>query len=196
MIKKALMLIFAVAVFAACDKEQYPMVLPEPYLPAYPESYWVYTNGETVTVSPGYHEVAYDASLGLSPRPEFVLAPMIGADHVLRYQITQNSTRVPLRRLLDPAMTTAWLVDHWQDRQVMRRVQSFDTTLEIGALIYPGAQVFDSVIMVVEYIEGDTLRPWVYRESYAPGVGLLRREMHGPDGPVVEKELVRYHINK
>lgn len=188
------------ALFAGCEETEYQYILPNRYFPAYPESYWVYSNGTTVKVDPGYHKHVYYPELGSIKQSDYVYVPRINNDYVYEYKITQNSTLIPLKTLLAPLSSTAWKVDEWEGKNVMRKVESSNATVTLFSLESElDSVVFDSVVVVVEYIDDENARPWIYRESYALDVGLIRREINLSDTavePFVEKELVRYHINQ
>jgi hypothetical protein len=197
---KKIFLVLSVLFFTmGCEETDYPFIFPERYFPAYPESYWVYSNGTTVKVDPGYHKHFYYKEVGSTTQSEYAYVPRINNQFVYKYKITQNSTLVPLKTLLAPGSVDAWTVDYWEDREVLRKVTANAATVTLSLGIGENNQtVFDSVIMVVEYIGTQKSENWKYRESYAPDIGLIRREINLSDTSVVphiEMELVRYHIN-
>ncbi|MDD2563870.1 MAG: membrane lipoprotein lipid attachment site-containing protein [Salinivirgaceae bacterium] len=197
--KKILIFITLVAMFSGCEETEYPYVLPERYFPAYPESYWVYSNGTAVKVDPGYHKHLYYPDLGSIKQSDYVYVPRINNEYVYKYKITQNSTLFPLKILLAPTSSTAWKVDVWNGKNVMRRIENNNASVTLSSLDGAGAIVFDSVVLVVEYIADSVDLPWLYREAYALDIGLIRREINLSDTaiePFVEKELIRYYINK
>ncbi|HPW67463.1 MAG TPA: hypothetical protein PLY32_05025 [Salinivirgaceae bacterium] len=192
----AIILLFAFG----CEETNYPFIFPEKYFPAYPESYWVYSNGTTEKVDPGYHKHIYYKELGNMAQSEFVFVPRINNEYVFKYNITQNNTLMPIKTLLKTTPGAAWVVNHWEGKEVYRKVVETSASITLSQGVGTSGQtVFDSVIVVVEYIGQENENSWVYRESYAPNVGLIKREINNSDSipePYTEMELRRYFINK
>ncbi|HOG19006.1 MAG TPA: hypothetical protein PKW37_00995 [Salinivirgaceae bacterium] len=199
---KKIIFIGIVLLFAfGCEETNYPFIFPEKYFPAYPESYWVYSNGTTVKVDPGYHKHLYYKELGNMAQSDYVYVPRINNEYVFKYSITQNSTLVPIKTLLKTTPGAAWVVNHWEGLEIFRKVVETSASITLSQSVGTSGQtVFDSVIVVVEYIGQENENSWIYRESYAPNVGLIKREINSsPDSipePYTEMELRRYFINK
>ncbi len=196
--KKVVLIASIIFIAFGCEDTDYPFIFPERYFPAYPESFWVYSNGTTVKVDPGYHKHIYYKETGSTAQSDYAYVPRINNQYVYKYSITQNNTLIPLRTLLAPNSTTAWTVDYWEGKEVLRKITQNAATVTLSLCVGEDSiTVFDSVIMVVEYIGSGNEDDWLYREAYAPDVGLIRREINLSDTlqPYTEFELVRYHIN-
>lgn len=183
---------------SGCEQEKYEYVFPEKYFPAYPESYWIYSNGTTVKVDPDYQEHHYYPGVGIVGKTEIVYVPRMEGQYVYGYKITQNSTQVPLKELLRTTKNAEWIVDYWNGTEIRRKVETIDTTITLNSKIDPlNEDIIDSVILVCEFIKDNPV--WIYREAYAPNIGLIRREINISDTsivPHVEKELIKYFISK
>lgn len=197
---KYIPILFAMVLLSVgCEETNQPFVLPEKYFPAYPESYWVYSNGQTVKIEPGYHKQPYQPEAGLPQSSDYVFVPKIDNNYIYKYSITQNSTVKPLKTLLKTVPGPAWIVNRWEGEDVYRKVVATAETVTLSrAIDNDNHNVFDSVIVVIEYIGAANEEVWTYRESYAPNVGMIKREINLSDSsavPHTEMELVRYHIN-
>ncbi len=194
---KKLICVITILLLIACEETEYPVIYPERYFPAYPESFWVYSNGKTLKVDPGYHKHQYYPEIGSVKTTDFVLVPRIENQYVYKYSITQNNPQVPLRTFLKEGSPTSWIVDTWFGENVYRKIEKFNT---LDTLYFDNQQtIIDSVITVVEYIGQENENRWIYRESFAPNIGLIRREINiGYDSviPHTEMVLMRYFINK
>lgn len=196
---KKIIAIFTIALFIfSCEDTQLEYVFPKAYFPAYPESYWVYSDGSTVAVSPGYHEHSYYTTIENNERSEVVLVPKINEQFIYEYSITQNDNRIPLKQLLSESNGEVWTVGYWQNTEIRREVIAKDTTISLSTEIPETGEIqFDSCIIVKEYIY-DTINPdaWLVKEIYAPYVGMIKREIQRDGDSLVEKELVDYFITQ
>jgi len=126
-----------------------------------------------------------------------MLVPKIDQHYVYKYSITQNNPIIPLRTLLKVGSPTEWIVDNWEGVDVYRRIEKFNTSDTLT--IDNQTTILDSVITVVEYLGSGNHVRWIYRESYAPDVGMIRREINiGTDTVVPFSYMVlkRYFINR
>ena len=196
--KNSLFLIIFTIIIFGCGKNETEIIFPEKYFPAYPESWWIYSNGTTVKVDPGYHLHQYNSDLSSSPTTE-VWVPRINEQYVYKYKITQNNNRIPLRELLRERVNETWVVDNWQGEEIKRKVEKVDATIILNKkIIKTGDSIFKEVILVIEFFP-DNETVWISREAYAPDVGLIRRELNLSDTsvvPFIEKELIDFLINK
>ncbi|MFO7863320.1 MAG: hypothetical protein R6U85_04925 [Salinivirgaceae bacterium] len=180
----------------ACSETDIPYVFPKDYLPAYPESYWVYSDGTTTKVSPGYHKHRYFEELEGTERSDEVYVPLMESHYVYEYSVTQNDNSYPLKRLLSEDNGKTWTIGDWLNGTVHRKVIDKDVTVTLSSpILNTEEQVFDSVIVVIEYIkEPDTTYPWKLKEYYAPFVGLIRQDIRRNNDSLIAKELIRYFI--
>ncbi len=197
--KNIVLIVSTLLLLFGCEDTDYPFIFPEKYFPAYPESYWIYSNGETVKVDPGYHKHVYYKELGSMAQTDYVYVPVIDNHFVFKYSITQNNTLLPIKTLLKTSPGASWIVNHWEGKNVLRKVVQTSATVSLSQGIGINHKtVFDSVIVVVEYIGEENEERWIYRESYAPNIGLIKREINNFDSihlPVTEMELIKYYIN-
>ncbi len=190
-------LILGFAILYGCNEAENEYIFPKDYFPAYPQSYWVYSNGTTVKVSPGYHEHNYYEGLETTATSDVVYVPRIGDQFVYEYSITQNDNRVPLKKLLSEKTGEDWVVNYWEDGQMRRKVINKDTSVTLTSPTEnKGVQTFDSCIVVIEYFKDTIEYDWQTKEIYAPKVGLIRQEIRRGEDSLINKELVRYYISE
>ena len=196
------LILIGLAIFimmGACQKEtSSTYIYPKDYLPAYPGSYWDYSNGERSSVDPEYQLHNYETSVSSSVKSSTVYVPKVDGQYLYEYSITQNSTVYPIKKLLEETVSTKpWVVNVVNGENIYRQ------TIKVGdSLIvkYPDKDsLFRQVIVVVEFIDSLTVDRWSVKEYYAKNVGLIRRDINNPwddKDPVTEKEIRSYCIHK
>lgn len=195
--KKILLLIGTLMIFAACKDTEVEYLFPKDYFPAYPESYWVYSDGTTVTVSPGYHKHNYYEELESNVTTDEVYVPMIDNHYVYEYSITQNDNRKPLKKLLSESTNDNWIVGYWKNGEIKRKVINNDTSVTLSAPVADiDQQTFDSCIIVEEFYKDTIAHAWMTKEIYAPKIGLIRQEIRRGEDSLVLKELIRFFISE
>lgn len=193
-------LVFILFGIASClPEEEFNVLYPKDYFPAYPASYWTYNNGQTVKVDPGYFLHAYEDSIGSNHKTDEIYVPRIDEEYVYEYSITQNSTRVPLKKLLsENAGDPAWIVDYWNGKPVYRKTVATDNAITLRDTIYNMDTTYTNVISVIEYAEALGEENWFIKEYYAQYIGLIRREVNNYQdtiNPIISYDLVDYYIN-
>ena len=191
-------MLVAVLLLTSCKKnDSYNYVYPKTYLPAYPGSYWDYSNGERSSVDPEYQLYSYETSVSSNVKSGTVYVPRLDGQYLYEYSITQNSTVYPVKKLLEETVSSdPWVVNVLNNEKIDR-----ETTQILDSLVihYPGKDsVFRNVVVVVEYIDSLTAQRWNVKEYYAKNVGLIRRDINNPwdnQDSVVEKEIRGYFIN-
>jgi hypothetical protein len=194
------LLVFAAIAITSCfPEEEFEILYPKEYFPAYPASYWTYNNGETVKVDPGYHLHSYEDSIDSNHKTDEIYVPRIDGEYVYEYAITQNSTRVPLKKLLTESTgETQWVVDYWNGKPVYRKTLAANNSVSLLDTIYNIDTTYTSVISIIEYAEDLGEENWFIKEYYAKYVGLIRKEINNYQdtlNPIVSYDLVDYHIN-
>lgn len=189
-----------IVLFNSClPDEEMEILYPKDYFPAYPASYWTYSDGNTVKVETGYHLHSYEDSIGSNHKTEEMYVPKIDGQYVYEYGITQNSTRVPLKKLLQETVSSSgWIVDYWNGKPVYRQVLAVNNTVTVSDTIFNIDTTFTNVISVIEYAEELTETNWFVKEYYAQYVGLIRIEVNNYQDtlePIVTSDLVDYYIN-
>ncbi len=176
-------------------------VLPKDYLPAYPQSFWDYSNGQRVLVASTYQSHSYQDKINSPAYTATKYVPVIDGRYLYEYSIYQNSTAYPLKELLSESSGASWVINELNNEKVYRAVISQSDAIDITLLQSSGTKdtTFSDVITVVEYLESLGQDAWSLREYYAKGVGLIRVDVSNPyegEAFVIQKELVNYSINK
>jgi len=195
--------LFIIVVFTlwGCNDDEIPYVFPKDYFPAYPETYWVYSDGTTVKVAPGYHRHKYYEELEYTVQTDEVYVPKIDEHYVYGYEITQDDNRIPLKELLSESNGADWEVGYWQNGEIRRQVINKDTTVTLSNSVYnvkldSTIYEFDSCIVVIEYYRDTIDNPWLSKEIYAPKVGLIREEIKRGGDSLILRELVKFYISQ
>ncbi len=197
-----LSILFIAFFFLACEPEGEPdFVYPKQYLPAYPGSYWDYTNGERVLTGPGYELHSYQSSISSTEKTDSKYVPVYNGTYLYEYSIIQSSTVYPLKKLLDETVGSDWLVNEINDVSIMRQVTgTIDSMIiEFPPYTNPIDCVFMDIIVVVEYLDTLGVNRWNTKEYYAKDVGLIQVEVDDPfdeEGAVLQKQIQGYDINK
>ena len=191
--------LFILLIIFSCIKREEPEIIyPKSYFPAYPGSYWVYNNGQTVKVDQNYHLHSYENNISSNNKTEEVYVPRINGQYVYEYSITQNSTLIPLKKLLSETADESWIVDYWNGKNVSRKIVSINDSIAIVDTIFGIDTTFKSVISVIEYSEEFGEENWFSKEYYVKYIGLIRKETNNYQDtldPVIEFYIVDYSIN-
>jgi len=183
------------ALLVACDKgDDYEYVTPGEYLPAYPGSYWDYSDGSRVRAT-DYETHNYRLSVSSPDMSETCYVPVWDGKYLYKYSVYQQSTIYPMRKLLVGSGTSTWIVEENNNVKLKRHEEHIDS------LIFPALDtVFKDVCVVTEFQEiFDFNKHWNVREYYAKNVGLIRVEVNNPYDTldcVLLKEIRAFHINK
>lgn len=174
-------------------------ILPKGYLPAYPGSYWDYTNGERVLTSPNFVLHSFPDSLEAIKSSEDFYVPMYNNQYLYEYCITQNSKTYPIKKLLDEKAGDAWMVTKINNEPIMRQVSATLDKLVVPFPPYdnPIDCVFTNIIVVVEFIDSLGVNRWNTKEFYAKDVGLIRVDVNNPfdeHGSIIQKQIKGYRI--
>lgn len=194
-------LISSFFILMGCDDDTDAVyLLPKEYLPAYPQSFWDYSNGQRIIVASTYQPHSYQESINSPAYSETKYVPVIDGRYLYEYGVYQNSTTYPLKQLLDESNGSFWVINEVNNEKVYRMVISTSDTIQITLLQDSGTMdtTFSDVVTVVEYLESNTEEYWNIREYYANGVGLIRVDVSDPSDNsifVTQKKLVNYSIN-
>ncbi len=198
--KKELIFLGFILVFASCKKDNIiPIIKPQPYLPAFPGSYWTYSNGDRTVVQDDYVVHSYQPDINSPAYTAEKRVPKIDDKFLYGYEITQNSTNHPLKKLLEETVGSAWEVNNINGDEIMRQtIQVLDTVrLEFTPKEHAKDSTYRNVVVVVEFIKRLGNANWNIKEYYAKGVGLIKSEIDNPYDTlpaIVEKKLVSYKI--
>lgn len=191
--KSALIAAAGLAVFAACGDGNDPKyIAPEAYLPAYPGSYWDYTDGTRVRAT-NYELHSYRPSTTSREYTDECYVPIWDGHYLYKYSIYQPSPLYPLKELVRAKGSSVWIVDE-NNGQKLKRSEEHVDSLAVGDSLYK------DIYRVTEFLENlDNKSHWNLREYYAKNVGLVKVEVNNPHDSadfVVQKELRSYFINK
>jgi hypothetical protein len=200
MMNKLFFVIFAITLFSVSCKKDDPLDVVEPkaYLPAYPGSYWDYSNGERVAVHTQYVAHSYQESINSTVSTPEKLVPQIGNQYLYEYSITQNSTTFPLKTLLSETVSSNWEVNEIQGEKIYRKTVESISSMYLK-LPNKDSVLYSNVLVVVEYTDSLGSEKWNYKEYYAKDVGLIQLEVNNPydnNAPVIEKQLISYSIRR
>ena len=181
------------AVFAACGDGSDPQyITPDAYLPAFPGSYWDYTDGTRLRAT-GYELHSYRPSTTSTDYTDECYVPVWDGHYLYKYSIYQPSPLYPMKELLRAKGSAVWIVDENNGDKLKRSEVAIDS-------LVVGDSVYKDIYCVTEFIESlDNVDHWNTREYYAKNIGLVKVEVNNPHdtlGCVVQKELRHYFINK
>ena len=181
------------AIFAACGNGSDPQyITPDAYLPAFPGSYWDYTDGTRVRAT-SYELHSYRPSTTSTDYTDECYVPVWDGHYLYKYSIYQPSPLYPMKDLLRAKGSAVWIVDENNGDKLKRSEVAIDS-------LVVGDSVYKNVYCVTEFIESlDNVDHWNTREYYAKNIGLVKVEVNNPHdtlGCVVQKELRHYFINK
>ena len=192
------------------EDESIEKIVPEAYFPAYPGSYWIYTNQDTLQVNPTYEKCTYRSSpFDAVPEYATLLLPRLknneifGGCFIKGYEITNLSGLAHdqyFREILSETQGREFYITSSYSGFQRRGVTiTNDTTLSINGKIY------ENVIITLQYDmhwvdQGIALNECAYlKEYYAKDVGLIRRESRYFPVEIafkVDFEIVKYEIKK
>jgi hypothetical protein len=183
-----------IAIFGSpgCKKNNNPQEIkkiawPKSYLPAYPGSWWIYSDGDTVKTGPNY---VWAVIYALKDFSQYIFidscyVPVYngwGLYYYFSFPIPQSSYTT--YTLLDETLGQSWTdnCNRYIAHCDARRVTKKDTSMQVNGIIY------DSVIEVQlgsywnYYVWSD------YKEYYAKNVGLIKKSPGNHN-------LIKYFIN-
>lgn len=185
--------IILAVLFTACDKGSDPeYIRPDVYLPAYPGSYWDYSDGSRIRAT-NYELHSYRTSTQSTQYSNESYVPIWDGKYLYKYSIYQPSPLYPMKQLLKASGTSTWIVDENNGVKVKRSEQHIDSLMVDNKL-------FTDIYQVTEFLETlDNTDNWNIREYYAKNVGLIKVEVNNPtdkQNSIVLKEIREYFINK
>ncbi|MCF8370148.1 MAG: SprB repeat-containing protein [Bacteroidales bacterium] len=177
-----------------------------PYIAAYPNSYWIYSNGDTVFcnmiqkfpyISKTYW-VDYSLSLtGIIYPIDSIYLPVLDCrpiinDKYLNYNWAFNHEIVLVSTLIDQIFHNSF--DERVDMELIKAI-AIDTSIEIGNQLYEN-------VIIMEQGGGATGSSfedlWRYEKTYyAKNIGLIRKEHRSAEDSIYTNDfdLVDYQIN-
>ncbi len=196
---------------AACDKGSDPKYYtPGDYLPAYPGSYWDYSDGSR-TRATNYELHNYRLSTTSNKFSDESYVPIWDGKSLYTYSIYQDAPLYPLKQLLagKSSGSSTWVVDENNGEKLKRCETHLDSLIisnytsvydSIADTTIVVDTIFEDICQVVEYMENKGYEEyWNTREFYAKNVGLIRVDVNNPYDTlnyVIQKEIRHYFINK
>lgn len=199
---RILLIFVAILSIVSCnDDDPLEVIEPKEYLPAYPGSYWDYTDGGRVSVHSEYVMHSYQEGANSNTNSSEKLVPKIGNDYLYGYDITQNSIVYPLKQLLSESVLSSWVVNRINEQDIYRKtIETIDTMyIKIPSGNNMDSTMYVNTLVVVEYMDSLGDLRWNSKEYYSKNIGLIRVEVNNPydnNDPVVQKQLLRSFINK
>ena len=132
--------LFAILVLFSCkEEEQYDTILPKEYFPAYPGSYWVYSNGVTKTTDVFYqlHYINGEDVYVPEYDGKTVVEYLVGGKEIINFE------------------ENVWTVGEFDAMDVYRQIINFDTALYITQ--FPYNDLCDITYVEITSIPIDTL---------------------------------------
>lgn len=194
------------------DSVVYDTIKPLEYFPAFPGSYWIYDNNDTLKVADQYEKYIYN-SAGYTAPPDYdtLILPKLILNgiynkpnefaYVKEYSISQANGSdyrdPPFKTLLSLTEGSEFTIGgSYQNHAITGKTVKVDTVINIGATEYR------NVIITIHFDVAFNMSPEDcahVREYYAKDVGLIKRETRNYPVEtefVTEIELVDYKINK
>ncbi len=194
MMKNLLFVIISALLLLGCSSDsEFSIIYPKEYLPAYPGSWWVYSNGQRSLVHSEYVAHNYEPNIYSPDNSSEKLVPYMDGEYLYEYDITQMSTVFPVKKLLKETLNSDWKVNEVNGEEIWRK-----TTQKIDSFYLSTDSLYTNVIVVVEYKKTLGDDRWNLKEFYAKNVGLIRVDVNNPSdtlSAVIQKEVVTYHIN-
>jgi len=199
----------------SCKKNNdvYEKIEPLEYFPAFPGSYWVYDNNETLQVEKyeryTYNTEAYDGE----PKYETLILPKLVLNgifnapdaiaYIKRYSISKSSYHIYrdfafIDLLAETEGSTFYITSTWGGNRNEGKTIKKDTSIIVQNKRY------DNVLITVQYNTGCWNPNYsieecsTIKEYYAKNVGLIKRERRHIADSVWTKdiELVEYNIKR
>lgn len=192
----------------------YDTVKPADYFPAFPGSFWVYDNDDTLKVADQYEKYIFNAA-GYTAEPDYdtLILPKLILNGIYNFndsiaRVKEYSISKASGNYRDPAFKEMLSTTEggelimggaFQDHQIRGRVVKTDTTIEINGIRY------DQVIITMHFDNfwsgyGISETDYAFeREYFAKNIGLIKREVKNyPMDTVFQKdiELIEYKINR
>ena len=193
-------LILALLFFGSCGKENdYTTYEPKPYLPAYPGSYWQYSDGSIIETGNNYERAEifkhiFNGNQTECESIETANFPIYDNAYLKEYTMYKNLAGGGCfnKILLSENLGDEFLTSTSSANSVLR-VVAVDTTI-----VLPNGKTYNQVIQT-HYLEGPY--PREYHEFFAKDIGFIGRYViqDGPDTthfPEWDRYLVSHLIHQ
>lgn len=209
----------------SCDKDTetnpsnsvvYDTIQPLNYFPAYPGSYWVYDNNDTLKVAGQYEKYIFNAA-GYTAEPDYdtlilpklILNGVFNLTDTYAYVNGHSISKASESNYRDPAFKELLSLTEGSEFIIGGAVQNHKITgktIKVDTVITIGAIEYNDVVMTIQFDEacvsgtgGSPEDCATLREYYAKDIGLIKREMsnHSTEsGFIKDFELISWEIKK
>lgn len=209
-----LCLLLALFLFNSCNRNDDPIdpqvdidtIFPSEYIPAYPGSWWKYSDGSEIKAGKytlyslervRKNDLCGIDNLSLVTKKDSCYAPLYGRTQLFgTYGISSQYGLCFLVPLVD--------LDDQKEEHFVRRYEDkvdyyFDESLDTAVSI--NGQIYEKARTTKHYLKEGGAPSWLIDSSYtryiyAPGVGLIRKEIKRFGSPIKQVDLIDYHINR
>ena len=200
------LLVFIITFFTSCTEEGHSpyvesidTIFPNSYLPAYPNSYWIYSNGDTSRTFSSYvldtiEKPVYTGYFYNIDHCEFyerAFYPVYDNNILRGYTLYFKECSTP-EKLLDEELGKKWENDRYKTYYISREVKAKDIQVTL-----PNTLKYENVIIIEEEIYSDYVGFTTREYYYAKNIGLIKSRIikSGFDTvDVCEKYLLEYTI--
>lgn len=196
------LLVLSLPFFLCCEKETkpkpvisgeiYDTIKPSEYFPAYPGSYWVYDNNDTLKVADQYQKYIFN-SAGYSAEPDYdtLILPKLILNGIFnsgdKYAFVKDNSisKRSNANYRDPAFQELFSISEggrfiFQAKHAGTSHYCCGETIKKDTTISIGNKTYENVIITIHYDEYWMESPFVCgykKEYYAKNIGLIKREI-------------------
>ncbi len=207
----------------SCEKDKeikpiesvaYDTIIPLDYFPAYPGSYWIYDNNDTLKVADQYEKYIFNSAeydevpdYDTLILPKLILNGVFNPTDTFAYVNGYSISKERISDYRDPAFkyilsetedSTFAIGGRFQIHQIIGKTIKTDTSIIIGSATYDNVLITIELDLACHEQGGYPIDSCAYkREYYAKGIGLIKRESGGyiPDENwTTDFELKEYNI--
>jgi len=184
-------------------------IFPKPYLPAYPGSYWEYSDGSRIDCEPAYKKVIIYNDLAYPPPWQYyetkphdsIYVPIYNGASIFEYSyINYNNFYDPLIPFLFETKDQVKSIS----RDTRHGVNCIKTLTVDTTIIINGVTFHDVIVTINSYLVGTSYCsdfyeyfPAITKKYYAKNIGMIKEEYKENLGYeyVVVREIENWHIN-
>lgn len=217
--KTYILIIYFIVLVVGCENEspdielnnnelkKFDTIFPGDYLPAFPGSYWIYSDGDTIKTGKDFelsiiYEPHYDFSTGVDMFDTCIAIdtayfPIYGNKILNRYTTYwwSSNVRCAKFKLLDEIEGSGWTISSSKNDWSGMSVKSKDSRI-----VLPNQISYDSVIVMVYNYTINNYNITKYEYYYAKNIGFIGSktiydQLSGTDTVTWESYLIDYKIS-
>lgn len=151
---------------SACDNgSDARYIEPNEYLPAYPGSYWDYSDGSRVRAT-DYELHSYRLSTTSTEKSEECFVPVWDGKYLYKYSIYQSSPNYPMKELLRAKGSAEWVVDE-NNGVRLKRSEATDT---MRIKVPVDSNVFEYTLFNRDSVDIKTVKDTLFRKVLVDSV--------------------------